>query len=103
METSTTPKFAPKTVIATFPSKSRPGHQHEVRVGADGVVYCTCPSWRFQHNHPSNRVCKHTKAAMSRMTLGGVPVTVSAVFSEPVAVRPVRRSRKPARSYWERF
>jgi hypothetical protein len=103
METSTTPRFAPKTLLATFPSKSKPGHSHEVRVGADGVVYCTCPSWRFQKNHPSARVCKHSQAAMSRMTVGGVPANVSGSYSEPVAIRATRRSSKPAPSYWSRF
>jgi len=103
MNTSTTPKFSQSTVLATFPSKSRPGSVHTVKVGADGVVYCSCPSWRFQHNHPSCRTCKHTVAAVSRMTLGGIPVAVSAVVPGPVAIRPTRKSRKPSPSYWERF
>ena len=63
---TTTPKFAPKTVIALFASASKPGHSHEVRVGADGNVYCTCPAWRFQKGvSPIGRQCKHTKAAVA--------------------------------------
>lgn len=33
------------TVIATFTSDR--GTPYEVREGKDGVVYCTCPAWRF--------------------------------------------------------
>ncbi len=36
------------TVLAEFPSRSRPGVTYEVRQGGDGVVYCSCPKWRFQ-------------------------------------------------------
>ena len=50
---TTTPRIQQKTVLATFASESKPGHSHEVRLGADGVVYCTCPSWRFQKLTPS--------------------------------------------------
>jgi len=104
MNTSTTPRFAPKTLLATFASASKPGHSHEVRVGADGVIYCTCPSWKFQKNHPSNRVCKHTQAALSRMTLGGVPANEAAQYTPPVAIRATRKTAaKPASSFWERL
>lgn len=33
-------------VLETFPSRSSPGTEYEVRQGGDGVVYCTCPQWR---------------------------------------------------------
>lgn len=71
MKSTTTPSIQQKTVLMTFPSASKPGHVHEVRVGADGVVYCTCPSWRFQKLTPSARTCKHTKAALAKMFHGG--------------------------------
>ncbi len=71
---TTTPSIQQKTVLMTFPSASKPGHQHEVRAGADGAAYCTCPSWRFQKPTPSLRSCKHTKAAMTRMFHGGQSV-----------------------------
>ena len=41
-------------VLETYPSESS-NKIHEVRKGADGVVYCTCPGWRFH----SKRWCKH--------------------------------------------
>lgn len=103
MDATTTPKFAPKTVIATFPSASRPGHSHEVRVGADGVIYCTCPSWKFQRNHPSARCCKHTKAAMARMFHGGIPADEQGKYDMPKPVRATRKATKPAPSAWERI
>ena len=58
-------------VLATFPSKSNPSKSHEVRLGKDGVVYCTCPAWRFQKLTPSCRCCKHTKATVASMTHAG--------------------------------
>jgi hypothetical protein len=106
MDLSTTPSIAPKTVLATFPSKSRPGHVYHVKLGADGVVYCDCPSWRFQKNHPSCRCCKHTKALLARASHGGVALSAQGepgLNPEPKAIRAPRRSRKPARTFWERF
>ena len=32
----------PIAVLAVYPSKSSPGMTHEVRLGEDGVSYCTC-------------------------------------------------------------
>lgn len=32
---------------------------YTIKVGADGVVYCGCPSWRFSSLPPSQRTCKH--------------------------------------------
>lgn len=78
------------TVLATFASKSNPSKSHQVRQGADGNIYCTCPSWRFQHNSPSNRSCKHIVAHLSRTVRSFDP------SQEPVAIRPVRSSRKAA-------
>lgn len=88
-----TPKFAPKTVLATFESASKPGLSHEVRIGADGVVYCTCPSWKFQKLSPSLRSCKHTKAVMARASHGGVTLRAQGVVELPAPVRPTRKSK----------
>lgn len=98
---NTNAKFAAKTVLATFASKSNPGHRHEVRVGADGNIYCTCPAWRFQHNHPMNRVCKHTKAVVGSMVHGGRTMAAQDL-PEPTPVRP-RRQAARSRTAWERF
>jgi len=42
----------PMTLVPGVGSKG----QYEIRRGADGVVYCTCPAWRFGH-----RPCKHMR------------------------------------------
>ena len=44
-----------RTVLAQFKASKGDG-VHEVRKGKDGVVYCTCPSWRFRGHH-----CKHVE------------------------------------------
>lgn len=85
------------TVLARFASKSNPSKSHEVRRGADGVVYCTCPSWRFQHNSPSNRTCKHIEQWKAETKVPGSNKSLADVLGPgPKAVRPVRRSRKAA-------
>lgn len=65
-----TARIAPKTVLARFESKSKPGHFHEVRLGADAVMYCTCNAWRFQKVNPSHRTCCHTEAAVAQISHG---------------------------------
>jgi predicted nucleic acid-binding Zn finger protein len=55
------------TVIQVVPSASRPNAFYEIREGADEVIYCTCPSWRFQSRKPGNRSCKHLQAFMQGM------------------------------------
>ena len=43
-------------ILATNTSSSNPGKQYEIIEGDDGVVYCTCPGWKFK------RDCKHLRA-----------------------------------------
>lgn len=52
-------------VLATYPSSSS-CMAYEVRQGDDGVVYCTCPGWRFH----SRRWCKHLEAYSHKHYLG---------------------------------
>jgi hypothetical protein len=54
------------TVLLTVPSASNPAKSHEVKLGKDGNVYCSCPAWRFQKVHPHARTCKHIKAAQAQ-------------------------------------
>lgn len=83
-------------VLARYASKSNPSKSHEVRRGKDGVVYCTCPSWRFQHNSPSNRTCKHIECWKAETKVPGSNKSLADVLGPgPEAIRPVRRSRKP--------
>jgi hypothetical protein len=102
MDTSTTPVFH-RAVLASFGSKSRPGVQYHIHMGADGNVYCDCPSWRFQKNHPMNRSCKHLVAFKQVAVLSGKAVAVQGISPEPVAVRAPRKSRKPRPTFWEKL
>jgi len=36
------------TVLKLNESDSKVGVFHEIRRGADGVIYCSCISWRFK-------------------------------------------------------
>lgn len=103
MDPTTTPRYVP-TVLATFPSKSSPGTVYEVRQGADGNLYCQCPSWRFQHNHPSCRTCKHLEAYARHTVLSGRTVECAGLVAPAAPVRPTRRStRVTRRTSWERL
>ena len=45
--------------LKTVESRSTPGVSYEVRLGKDGVVYCTCPAWKFSRGA---KTCKHLRA-----------------------------------------
>jgi hypothetical protein len=102
MDKTTTPVFRP-TLLATFASKSNPLHVHEVRLGKDGNIYCTCPSWRFQKNHPMNRSCKHLEAFRQQTVLSGKVLAVQGTSPPPVAIRAPRKSRKQPRVWWDKL
>lgn len=62
-----------RILMGQFPSKSKPGTFHEVRLGHDNVLYCTCPSWRFLRNGVVARTCPHVRnvqAALNRLRPG---------------------------------
>jgi hypothetical protein len=84
-------------VLARYASKSNPSKSHEVRRGADGVVWCSCPSWRFQKNSPSNRTCKHIEQWKGETLVpGSATQTLLDVLGEgPKAVRAPRKPRAP--------
>jgi hypothetical protein len=80
-------------VLAKFESKSSPGHYHEVRKGADGNVYCICPSWRFQKNSPANRTCKHIEQWKRTVEVAPGVSLMDAVGPGPEAIRAPRKAR----------
>lgn len=47
-----------RVLIGTFPS-SDGSKTYEMYRGKDGVVYCSCPGWKFSKERP--RSCKHMK------------------------------------------
>ena len=46
-------------VLAAYPSRSGSA-VHKIRMGKDGVVYCTCRGWRFHRN------CWHLRDFLSK-------------------------------------
>jgi hypothetical protein len=62
-------------VLAIAPSKTNPSKSYEIRRGADGVVYCTCPAWRFQRlKSGETRTCKHIAAFAAGALTSAEPV-----------------------------
>jgi len=46
-------------VLATYRSASNPDKRYYIVKGKDGVVYCTCPAWKFSGKGGELRNCKH--------------------------------------------
>lgn len=68
-----------EVLLKEYPSKSSPGKKHEVRIGADNRIYCTCPSWKFKKGR-GDGMCKHVKAYRKEMKNGDTvapPATAS--------------------------
>jgi hypothetical protein len=61
-------------VLLQVPSSSSNKH-YDIILGGDGVVYCTCPAWKFQKLPPAQRTCKHLKAASSQLSTLAKKVT----------------------------
>ena len=51
-----------QTVLAKVASETRPGVVHEIHMGEDGNIYCTCEAWKFQKRPVIERTCKHLQA-----------------------------------------
>jgi len=69
-------------VLQTYPSSSGKT-THEVREGGDGVIYCTCPGWRF------NKHCKHLDMWHAHVDEAMVPVkkdSLSEIIEEVVTM-----------------
>lgn len=50
-------------------SDSNPKVTYRISLGRDGVIYCTCPSWKFQKVAPKNRsACKHMKSVAKALS-----------------------------------
>ena len=56
-------------MLATVKSSNGNG-TYEIRLGADGVTYCTCPAWRFSKERP--RTCKHLVTYKKAVSAGAV-------------------------------
>ena len=55
------------TILASVPSKTTAGKSYNIVQGADGVVYCQCPAWKYQRLTPSRRTCKHLLGLLTQM------------------------------------
>lgn len=61
-------KAMPVEILAEFPSDSDPRKTYQVRLGKDGVVYCTC--WAWLRSPKGNKDCKHLKRIRESLTGG---------------------------------
>ena len=47
--------------ITRIQSQSNPEKSYVLTAHSDGVVSCSCPSWKFQRVAPALRCCKHIR------------------------------------------
>lgn len=97
--------FAP-TVLAHVKSETREGVVHQIRMGADGNVYCTCEAWKYQRKPVTERTCKHLQAfalqanlpnaVLFRQMLATMQMMTAMVA--PPAPKPAPRARKSAKA-----
>ena len=69
-------------VLDTFESSSS-SRIYEVREDDKGIIYCTCPGWRFQKASKEERACSHMKKMGLR---GDSHLAGSAGISSPVLI-----------------
>ena len=55
-------------ILDTVPSSSNPGKTYDIIEGKDGVIYCTCPRWKFA------KTCKHLKEWNQKNNFSGMSV-----------------------------
>ena len=46
-------------LVATFPSRSKPGREYEVKEDEQGNLSCNCPAWIYKAN--GKRDCRHVE------------------------------------------
>ena len=63
-------------IIGTVKSSSGEG-SYTVARGDDGVVYCSCPGWKYQRLAPAARSCKHIKALSASTLAKKAPAPMS--------------------------
>ena len=51
--------------VAEVASQTTDDNKYEIRLGADGVLYCTCPGWKFSKATP--RSCKHVQGLKEQL------------------------------------
>lgn len=71
---------APSEELNTFPSRSRLGVIHRVYRDAAGVVWCTCPRWRFQNRRGELRDCAHTRFVRIQLARAGARMRQLSLF-----------------------
>ena len=70
MTATTQSHFDSSITIGFAASMSNPAVKYEIKRGANGHIYCSCPAWRYQKLPPMKRTCKHLKAlAAGRLLL----------------------------------
>lgn len=73
------------TVLATVPSSTGKG-SYDICLGADGVVYCKCPRWRFSKTAPKS--CKHLAAFLRVAAPAPAPARMPMTRARRIAAAP---------------
>lgn len=72
---------------------------HKIVLGEDGVVYCSCPAWKFQKGEPAKRSCKHLVKAHAEIPVlvaHGVKYTPEISVCQPEAWKQMVAHRSAA-------
>jgi predicted nucleic acid-binding Zn finger protein len=58
--------------IVEIKIKGDSGSTYDVKADNAGVLFCSCPSWKFQKVDPKDRSCKHIQFAKNALRLPAV-------------------------------